>query len=157
MIFITIINIYFSFFTTGPRAFMKVAPISVLNLSASWSSSWLPSADLTAEVRMSLSRIRLAGGLGLLGDCLGGEEVVVGGAGVQGSHFSIVTSPGSGVTWRISVWAGPGGPSGRLKPGWILSGLWRNSLGVWVEKPGRLKAPAGWEECEGPAMKGKVR
>ena len=80
---------------------MKVAPISVLNLSASWSSSWLPRADLTAEVRMSLSRIRLAGGLGLLGDCLGGVEVGVAGAGagagVQGSHFSMVTSPGSGV------------------------------------------------------------
>ena len=101
MIFITMINFYFSFFTTGPRAFMKVAPISVLNLSASWSSSWLPRADLTAEVRMSLSRIRLAGGLGLLGDCLGGVEVGVAGAGagagVQGSHFSMVTSPGSGV------------------------------------------------------------
>ena len=79
---------------------MKVAPISVLNLSASWSSSWLPRADLTAEVRMSLSRILRAGGLGLLGDCLGGVEVGVGGAGdgVQGSHFSMVTSPGSGVT-----------------------------------------------------------
>ena len=80
---------------------MKVAPISVLNLSASWSSSWLPKADLTAEVRMSLSRILLAGGLGLLGDCLGGVEVGVAGAGVgpgvQGSHFSMVTSPGSGV------------------------------------------------------------
>ena len=80
---------------------MKVAPISVLNLSASWSSSWLPRADLTAEVRMSLSRIRLAGGLGLLGDCLGGAEVGVAGAGagagVQGFHFSMVTSPGSGV------------------------------------------------------------
>ena len=52
---------------------------------------------------MSLSRIRLAGGLGLLGDCLGGVEVGVAGAGagagagVQGSHFSMVTSPGSGV------------------------------------------------------------
>ena len=80
---------------------MKVAPVSVLNLSASWSSSWLPRADLTAEVRMSLSRILRAGGLGL-GDCLGGVEVGVagagGGAGVQGSHFSMVTSPGSGVT-----------------------------------------------------------
>ena len=75
---------------------MKVAPISVLNLSASWSSSWLPRADLPAEVRMSLSRSRLAGGLGL-----GGVEVGVAragaGAGVQGSHFSMVTSPGSGV------------------------------------------------------------
>ena len=50
---------------------------------------------------MSLSRSRLAGGLGLLGDCLGGAEVGVAGAGagagVQGFHFSMVTSPGSGV------------------------------------------------------------
>ena len=67
MISITIINFYFSFFTTGPRAFMKVAPISVLNLSASWSSSWFPRADLTAEhllaVVPALVNLQTGGGL----------------------------------------------------------------------------------------------
>ena len=133
---------------------MKVAPISLLNLSASWSSWGLFKADLTAEVMMSLSLILLAGGLGRGGEVLaGGEEEVGGetggggGAGVQGSHFSMVTSPGSGsACWmRVEL-----GPSGLLKPGW--TGLSRNSLGVWVEKPGLLKADG---ECEGPAMKGR--
>ena len=55
---------YFSFFTT-PRAVMKVAPISELNLSASSSSSGLLRADLTAPDTRSLSLTRLPGGLGL--------------------------------------------------------------------------------------------
>ena len=44
---------------------MKVAPISELNLSASSSSSGLPSADLTADDTMSLSLTLLPGWLGL--------------------------------------------------------------------------------------------
>ena len=39
------------------------------------------------------------------------------------------------------------GPSGLSKPGW--TGLCRNSLGVWVEKPGLVKAEGEWEEEEG--------
>ena len=68
---------------------MKVSPISLLNLSASMSSCWLPSADLTAEVTMSLSLILLPGGLGPGGDCLADTDV-------HCLQFYMVTSPGSG-------------------------------------------------------------